>query len=220
MVNVVYTHRTYHDVLEKWMVCNSQFSPVKDFVVFSDAEFLNSKTALYDNSWGYSKRLLSCLMEVSSDYILYQHEDMLLHEAPDTTHFNECLNAIRTFDFVRLSHTGNPDKIVSESPIVELCGQEFFAIQPTIWKRKSLISLLESCGECDMYSLETKHKKDFPEIRGGMWGCTKEKVGGHYRSTAWPYIATAIVKGVWNTSEYKREIDNLGISTSERGTNG
>ena len=44
----------------------------------------------------------------------------------------------------------------------------------------------------------------------------------HYDSLVWPYIATAINKGKWNTSEYSQELDALSkeynVNLSERGT--
>jgi len=32
------------------------------------------------------------------------------------------------------------------------------------------------------------------------------KRGGHHDSSIYPYIATAVVKGKWNLSEYKNEL--------------
>ena len=31
--------------------------------------------------------------------------------------------------------------------------------------------------------------------------------GGHFDSFVWPYIATAIVKGKWNITQYSKELD-------------
>ena len=51
----------------------------------------------------------------------------------------------------------------------------------------------------------------------------KDKKRGlfHYDSSIFPYIATAIVKGKWNYSEYKNELDilfdNYKINKHERG---
>ena len=54
--------------------------------------------------------------------------------------------------------------------------------------------------------------------------CVKEKgdkVGGHYNSSIYPYIATAIVKGKWNYSEYKKDLDlifnEFNIDKEKRG---
>ena len=33
------------------------------------------------------------------------------------------------------------------------------------------------------------------------------QVGGHFNSKVFPYTATAIVKGLWNYSEYEKELD-------------
>jgi hypothetical protein len=33
--------------------------------------------------------------------------------------------------------------------------------------------------------------------------------GNHYDSSIYPYIATALVKGKWNLSEYKKELGTL-----------
>ena len=45
--------------------------------------------------------------------------------------------------------------------------------------------------------------------------------GGHFDSKAYPYIATALIKGKWNTAEYQKEIDQLAeeysIDINQRG---
>ena len=45
----------------------------------------------------------------------------------------------------------------------------------------------------------------------------------HYDSTIYPFIATAIVKGKWNTMEYVKELTELSaefnINLDLRGTN-
>ena len=51
-----------------------------------------------------------------------------------------------------------------------------------------------------------------------------EKIGGHHNSYSYPYIATAIVQGKWNTLEYKDELDiifnDYNIDKNIRGFNG
>ena len=46
-------------------------------------------------------------------------------------------------------------------------------------------------------------------------------VGGHFNSHSYPYIATAVVKGKWNHSEYSKELDivfhKYDINPFERG---
>ena len=54
----------------------------------------------------------------------------------------------------------------------------------------------------------SKYLKELNKIGLCVKGKGK-KIGGHYNSLIYPYIATAVVKGKWNYSEYKNELDDI-----------
>ena len=47
------------------------------------------------------------------------------------------------------------------------------------------------------------------------------KIGGHFESEVYPYVATGVVKGKWNVSEYPTVLDRIftdyNIDPSIRG---
>ena len=50
-----------------------------------------------------------------------------------------------------------------------------------------------------------KRDKDITKIYKGE----NKRGAHHYDSSVYPYIATAIVKGKWNVTEYKNELTNI-----------
>ncbi len=85
-----------------------------------------------------------------------------------------------------------------------------FSMQPTIWKKKDFINLYLNCNS-DKFG--ENYNYTFTLNRLNMNGCyyynEEPARGGHHDSSIFPYIATAIVKGKWNYSEYPSELDLL-----------
>ena len=100
-----------------------------------------------------------------------------------------------------------------------------FAVQPSMWRTEDLLTVYSEtdidhihefehmasqvCKQLDIFGLYCYHG----ESKRGMY---------HWDSSVYPYIATAIVKGKWNMSEYKNELTPLleenNINAEERGT--
>jgi hypothetical protein len=98
-----------------------------------------------------------------------------------------------------------------------------FSIQPTLWKREKLMAMLRSAGDQSIWDLEIHGQSWFRKLglRGYQPTSTGRRRGKHHGdSVIYPYVATAIVKGEWNVSEYP-ELRQLtaayGIDLQERG---
>ena len=95
-----------------------------------------------------------------------------------------------------------------------------FSIQPTLIKLKNFVSLLESTKPLNIWDFELAVPA---EGKHYMVKLGEEKKRGIYHSDSiiYPYIATAITKGVWNYGEYTFEFDKMfkeyGINPFERG---
>jgi hypothetical protein len=98
-----------------------------------------------------------------------------------------------------------------------------FSIQPTLWRRESLEAILRGTGDQSIWDLEVHGQRSFRKLgmRGYQPATTGPRRGKHHgESKIYPYIATAIVKGKWNISEYP-ELSHLiaayGIDRQKRG---
>lgn len=223
--NIVYTHSSYFDVLDVFLEQQTKFG-VNNYTIFSDIPFNNSNDYIfYKNESSYSKRLQECLNQIDSDMVLYQHEDMFLYDLPNISKINKYANFLKesSYSFIRLSKTGdcilNKNKQIESLFEIHQNSPDFFAVQPTIWKTKDFIKFLSFGSDMSIWDLEINSSSLSlkSNISGLLHFENEEKRGGHYDSSIWPYVATAIVKGKWNQIEYREEISKIDkIKNSKR----
>lgn len=213
--NIVYSHSEYFDILDIFLEQQKKFG-IENILVFSDKKYNDENEHLiYNENDAYSERLKKCLEKVKEDIILYQHEDMFLYKKPNINKVKKYINILKdsNYSFIRLCKTG--DCVLSKSNLlsslweIDPTSKDFFALQPTIWKRKNLISFLEKSNKCSGWDLELNSGKINSSIKGLLHYDGEAARGGHFNSCVWPYVATAIVKGGWNFREYSTELSRI-----------
>jgi hypothetical protein len=224
--NIVYTHSEYFDVLDIFLEQQKKFG-IEDYTIFSDTIFQEASASsssfiLYEDHETYSNRLKNCLLQLESDIILYQHEDMFLYKEPDIDILNRYVDYLRgsEYSFLRLCKTGNCKLSFANINLYEIDPKspDFFAVQPTLWKTKDFLRFLDCAGEKSIWDLELYSNQIKHNIKGLMHYQNEEPRGGHFNSNVWPYVATAIVKGNWNFMEYPVELSRIEkVKGSERG---
>ena len=224
---LLYTHTDYKDA---WVPF---FGQIKKYLPDAKLHVLVNKhddnlpkdvtTIYYDDSKLYTERLKYGLNKLNYDEILFIHEDMFLFDKPNIELIEKYLNYIKNdlVDSIKLIYVNDGNEIISHiDQTLILNSFSKFSIQPTLIKKKTLLNKLEQHPQLNIYSFEEQIKnsgKDFMAKIGG------EKKRGifHYDSLIFPYIATAIVKGKWNYSEYKNELSNIlkeyNIDETKRG---
>tara|TARA_A100001201_G_scaffold98527_2_gene84908 strand:- start:991 stop:1677 length:687 start_codon:yes stop_codon:yes gene_type:complete len=219
--NIVYSHSEYFDVLDIFLEEQKKFG-IEDILVFSDKKF-NDKNEhfIYDKNDIYTERLINCLNKVKEDVVLFQHEDMFLYKEPDIDILNRYVDYLRgsEYSFLRLCKTGNCKLSFANINLYEIDPKspDFFAVQPTLWKTKDFISFLSDAGPKNIWDLELTSSKIKHNIKGLMHYANESPRGGHFDSSVWPYIATAIIKGDWNFREYNTELSDIAkIDQSKR----
>jgi hypothetical protein len=127
------------------------------------------KVIFYDKNDSYAKRVLSCLEQISLDYILFIHDMDILIDVDNNllTEFFEFLRH-NNFDRIDLKHSDRTDGSIRlkfnsdskhsewKSNVDEIIDDDYYLIKqddirnyiynvnPSIWKRESFISLLKS----------------------------------------------------------------------------
>jgi hypothetical protein len=248
VARVMYTHTDYSDC---WPIYFGQVEKVGN--VFTDNYiFVNKQddripgyfTQIhYDDSQPYTDRLLNCFKKISNQIVFFEHEDMFLYDAPEVTQLINYSRLIKNtpaddfrlnkFDAIKMIRGGRfiSRKVrvrgVKDLSAISRLSRWIFSIQPTFWSRKSLISLLEIHQGSGIWDFELRAQRTIrkPKFRVAMVVENSKKRGEHhYDSRIYPYIATGIVKGKWNSLEYKRELMELsseyGVDLAIRGTNG
>lgn len=223
--NIVYSNSDYFDVLEIFLEQQEKYKiNIDNIIIFSDKKYKNYNCILYDNLDPYANRLISCLSKINHEIVLFQHEDMFLYERPDMQKVNEYLNFLNknNYSFIRLCRTGSCYlKKINFNSLYEIdkSSNDFFAVQPTLWKVKDFINFLSNAKDNSIWNLELNSSKIAykTNISGLMHFNNEDKRGGHFNSSVWPYVATAIVKGKWNFFEYSNELTKIEkISKSNR----
>ena len=215
---IFYSHSDYSDV---WPLLFKQtdkyFDNTFQKYLFTDKGSAPFKwtTLHYDDSLGYQERFASCLERVESDTVVYHHEDMFLYSEPDIDHMKILQSLTKKYDFVKLIKTGVNQGTQVAKGIYEFhkIPNDYFAIQPSIWKKESLLRVFKETPANNIWEFEVNagHYCIANDILG-LYCYDKindRPRGGHYDSSIYPYIATAVVKGKWNFKEYKSELEKL-----------
>jgi len=190
---------------------------------------VNVESYLYKNNEPYWAVWYDAIKTFRSDYFIYLQEDFILYDdvwEERIFRYVDFLKDNPQYSFVRLlKATSFKDKKLYDTLYeVESSNKNVFAMQPTIWRSEDYLKLLDATREPKWLEPPSYRNQ---MIKMGMKGAYhydgEEKVGKHhYDSCVYPYIATALVKGKWNMSEYGDELTPLfekyDIDPNIRGT--
>lgn len=211
---VIYSHSSYKDAL---IPCISRIKKhigenVHIYVLTEKALVLgdNVSNINYDESLNYSQRVSECLRNIDEEKILFLHEDMILYANVDIfaiEAYSELLD-FSDISYIRLFRTVNTLDLPYNLDYLYVCDNWFFCIQPTLIKTKTLLNIYENF-DLNIWQLEEQCQKFCSDnsIKGLFHFNNEAKRGmNHFDSSVFPFIATAIIKGKWNLSEYPKEI--------------
>lgn len=171
----------------------------------------------YDDTLSYPQRLAECLQYIEEDYVLFTHEDFILYSEVDIANITShiaLLESVPNLSFVRLIRCGDPKFIKYRDGLSRILksSSHVFAIQPTLWKRDVLLDIVRNTPADSIWQFEVNanyycKNKGITGLYSYHGGAKRGR--SHWDSDDYPYIATAVVKGKWNTSEYPRELEQL-----------
>ncbi len=232
---IMYSHSSYADAWPMFVGQQEKYFPELKKYVFTDSvpcELPSSwEVIYYKEEMSYNERFSSCLESVSEEYSILHHEDMPLFSAPDKNRIEsylKCLNEDNNLAYCKLLKGGEmreiPYKKNPELFAILHDSEYIFAVQPTIWKTAALMTVytetkVSHIREFEPKSQETCRKNSIH----GVYAYRGEPKRGmyHHDSSVYPYVATAIVRGQWNYSEYSLILDELlyeyGINPQIRG---
>ena len=246
IVQLIYTHDTYFDAL--WVMLECQIRHLGTFQkTYIAANRIPARDELpevareldliwlvYDEDKAYSDRLTQVIEEVSEEIVFFTHEDMPLLSTPRTDHLFEakdvliarqnlaCARLIRVA-LLRWPFAAYRVGFRAFSKIPRYSKWQV-TVQPTIWKRSSFVRFLEEVRGMSVWEFETASAKAMRRIklRALQPKFSGVRRGRHHRDSAvYPYVATAIVKGKWNFSEYpelEKILETNGLDPRARGT--
>lgn len=203
-------HQAYFNRLDK------HFSNLGQHIVLSDKNInYKCENIIYNDHDKYPKQVFSGLDLIKNDYVIYSQEDYILFEDVDTQKLIEFTELMKSndIDFIRLINSGLDGLESSFNNQLLDINQDskyFFSTQATIWKRKTFQNLFK-ISDCKTIFDEPENSKFLRQInaKGLCVNYNLSHFGGHANCSTYNYIATALVKGRWNYSEYKEQLDKV-----------
>lgn len=232
---ILYTHSEYSDVWEAFFGQTEKFldKSYKKYVFVDKGESLfeipdDYTVVHYENDMKYTDRFSHCLEQVKEDVCIFQHEDMFLYGKPDEKRLSTYLNVLKendNLDFIKLLKGGDVDDEPFEGCTgLFKCKEWLMAIQPALWKVGKLKKVFAAFLDYGIWDLERDAQEKCKKMGiKGVYCYNGEAQRGshHWDSDTYPYVATAICKGKWNTKEYACELEEIfheyGIDRMERG---
>lgn len=212
----------YFDSYEKYFNHNNHLVLINKIT-----DKIKQKQIIYSDTTKFSNRLIDVLKIVKTKYVTFGFEDMFLYDFVNVSEIERVISVMSSNEkilFTRLIKSG----IVSNIPYCDKLfltsnNDHLFSITPTIWKNSDLIPLLENLKNLNIWDLERQGDFLFKEnqIKGLYYFNNERNRGGHFDSSIYPHICSAIFKGKWNISEYSDIllpiISKYNINIHERG---
>lgn len=244
---VLYTHTDYADC---WPIYFGQVNKLgnlfeKNYVLVNRIDSripTYFEQIVYDESLAYTDRLRTSLERVESELIFFEHEDMILYDVPEVTQLIAYANLIKKkrvdklnpnrFDSIKLVRGGRffsrkvRKRGTKSLRAISRISPWIFSIQPSFWLRNSFIELLSQHNDTQIWKFEKDAQKTMRSFKfrvATVFERTSKRGTYHFNSKIYPFIATAIVKGKWNTLEYNEELTEFSeeyrVNLNLRGTN-
>ena len=219
-----YTHTNCMDLWEPYLDSLDKYLPEIPSVVLVNEDYEDSgrhRFRSYNETKNYCEEYVRCLKEnVDTKYFIYMQEDFILYDHPNNEAMNRYVQFLETdsCSFVRLIRCGDVSstRAVNDlywvtEPTKLHTSTNCFSMQPTIWNKERFIELYEATKRQRFGESGFVENMNRLNIRGvyAYNGEPMRKNSLHYDSSVFPYIATAIVKGKWNASEYDVELANI-----------
>lgn len=186
------------------------FFPHKNHIVLINnySQRINKEQQVYKETLNYSDRIIQSLEKIKTNFVLLSFEDMILY---DNVNIKEMENIIELMKnekelfFTRLIKSGIRSKVSYKKNLFFLTKTDFlFSLTPTIWRKEQLLSLLQNLKDLNIWNLEIygNNLMKNKELKALYYYNNEPPRGGHYDSSIYPHICSAILKGKWNMVEY------------------
>ena len=222
---------------------NEHFPPQFKKYVFVDeaSEGIpdDCEVILYDKAKKYQEQFASCISSVKEEYCIYISEDYILYSPINYQLIEELYGVLDVhpgLSFIRFMRGGVVDflhEYKNYNTIYKLYNYlpYFYTNQAALWRTRDLEEIhvqgpaLHIGNEDYENSFEFQATKTCEKlgIEGAFYHNNEPKRGlYHYDTEIFPHVSTALVKGKWNISEYKKELvpllEKYDIDVSARGS--
>jgi len=193
----------------------------------------------YDTNKKYRDQFLSGIKHVKEEYCIYISEDYILYDniQEDTINqYNKVLDDNPHLSFIRFIKGGITNlsfpNYDGRKDLFELHHSipYFYTNQAALWRTRDLEKIHQHGPNLHIANMDYENSFEWRatqtcqelDIRGLFCFHNESKRGlYHHDCSVFPHIATALVKGKWNISEYEKELSPLikkyDIDVEKRG---
>ena len=131
------------------------------------------------------------------------------------------------YSFVKLIRSGYKTPLLNKVKEgifeIDVNSQDAFSMQAILWKKDRLLELYNSVKSVKWYESSAWNEACIELDVRGVFVYNNENQRGkfHYDSTTFPYVCTALNKGLWNLNEYPEILGNIlkeyNVDPADRG---
>ena len=230
MINqIVYSNSNCSDLWEMFIKQNEKHCKMPLYFTSDKLpENYHNNFLKYNNEEPYYKIWAEAAQTFGKDYFIYLQEDFVLYADVNQEKINEYVEFLKNnpkYSFVRLLKSGNlSNKKLSLTLFeIESTNTNIFSMQPTIWRTSDYIMLMNLTKNFKWLENDSYRNTMIKFNMMGAYHYDGEERGGqmHFNSNVYPYIATALVSGKWNMSEYGLQLNKFfteyNIDMNKRG---
>lgn len=231
-----YTHTNCKDLWPIYFDLLDQHAPNFKSIVASDIqcdEYKNHRFVQYEDK-NYCQEIANIIEQnVKTEYMIYMQEDFFLYDIINTNELKYVTDFLdeTIVSYVRLIKCGHITQVPIkekiywvQTPNMQHDSVTSVSFQPTLWKTKDYIQVYRNTQYTKFQEgIEFAKSMNKLNYYAAYYYNQEPKRGGmHWDSSIFPYVATAIVKGKWNVSEYPNELVNIlneyKVDVESRGT--
>lgn len=225
---IINSHSSNEECLRLYFFCLKKYIRIDMFekiYLFIDKELANIpsyiKTVVYNQNESFRDQMIYCLKKVDEEILLYTNEDYLFYDNAKTEVINSSLEKLKnsTYSFIKFTHTDleKYQEIEKNYFLIDKYCENNYSQALSFWKVNDLLNIHLNCPQSDIgkkgdltshLEIEAKNICKKLDISGLCYYNNEPKRGlFHYDSEAFPHVASALNRGIWNL-EYP-EIEKL-----------
>ena len=236
---VINTFSKYSDVWQMFFdSLDKHFPDIKRYVFVDQGEPDKKSTTIhYKKEDLFRTQFISCIEKVPEKYCIFISEDYVLYDDVRTDlleRYRDVLDENKNLSFIKLvkgmdfgePRYKNHDDLYQMSNVFPY----FYSQSASLWRTRDLEKIFKKTKDSHIAGQDMSQQLEILanntcqmlDIQGLYCYNGERKIGiYHHDNIVFPHIATALVKGKWNLSEYGDKLapllEKYGINPQERG---
>jgi len=186
---LLYTHTDYDDVLELFLkTYNKYFSSNPLSIGTNNKKLIEDKYLQiypfikniyeYDDTLHYFEKIANLLSNISTKYLIFNHECNVLYKDIDLSRLNDVIHEIddKNIDLVRFNVTGINSPIFDNTLFHENTGPYYFTVHPTIWNKNSFLNFLTKFPKTNYRESENEAIQNYVKQLKNFYVTTTENI--------------------------------------------